>query len=652
MTDANRRNVHFLRLVPSYETAPLSEETFTRPAWQNTLFANNNDSLVVFLNCDQVTDSDFLVTLNSCHPKTIFDVRQVPRFDLGRMSRRFAFDLFRKIGAQYIDLTSVHRLGASSSETSPATIGEAIQDAKSFSRKNIPAVVLVDSNQFSEDYISTLLDCLPTDGNEPWDVLRLPYERDVSAGTQSRNVIFISHANPSNNEFAIWISQQLTLCGYSVWCDVQDLAAGDRFWDEIEECIRKKAAKFIVIVSREAQAAAGVLDEIDLAVRVERSQNLRRFVLPIRLDDIPFSEIRANLGRKNFVDFSENWAAGLRAIVNTLERDNVPRSESRDPTIAGYLKHGTKKGPQLVEKQEVLTTNWLPIAKLPPFVYLYEVNAPIDRINQIADRLGVPFFRHLRLVGLFCNTDSLEHKPNAGDLTLQYKVPIGDFLSGKTSNGPSILRQTANNACVSMLRQAWNKEMDSRGLLSFALASNSLAWYFPIDLLDRNTVAFSDSEGKRRRKVVVNWSNRRKVYWHLAVEARPVLGPRPRLVLRLHVIFTVDGRTPLVSTDRMHALRRRFCRSWWNDRWRDLLVAFVAWLNSGPQGCSLGTAAEVHFDNKLLTLLSPLSVEDTEAKLGGAAAEDNEEELSLDDDYDEFDESSELEIVDPAEAVD
>jgi hypothetical protein len=54
-----------------------------------------------------------------------------------------------------------------------------------------------------------------------------------------------------------------------------------------------------------------------------------------------------------------------------------------------------------------------------------------------------------------------------------------------------------------------------------------------------------------------------------------VMASPRRIVLRPHVIFTEDGKTPIYSVQRMHILLRSFCKSWWNDRWRDLLVAFV-----------------------------------------------------------------------------
>ena len=36
----------------------------------------------------------------------------------------------------------------------------------------------------------------------------------------TRDAIFISHANPEDNEFTVWLGARLTAAGYEVWADV------------------------------------------------------------------------------------------------------------------------------------------------------------------------------------------------------------------------------------------------------------------------------------------------------------------------------------------------------------------------------------------------------------------------------------------------
>jgi TIR domain len=56
-----------------------------------------------------------------------------------------------------------------------------------------------------------------------------------------REAIFLSHAAPEDNEFALWLSAKLAIAGYRVWIDRRRLRGGDDFWDEIDRVLRTEA---------------------------------------------------------------------------------------------------------------------------------------------------------------------------------------------------------------------------------------------------------------------------------------------------------------------------------------------------------------------------------------------------------------------------
>ena len=76
-----------------------------------------------------------------------------------------------------------------------------------------------------------------------------------------RRLVFISHANPEENDFVRWLGVQLASAGYEVWSDVTKLIGGELFWDDIEDAIRHHTAKFILVVSAAALNKEGVKDE-------------------------------------------------------------------------------------------------------------------------------------------------------------------------------------------------------------------------------------------------------------------------------------------------------------------------------------------------------------------------------------------------------
>jgi len=81
-----------------------------------------------------------------------------------------------------------------------------------------------------------------------------------------RNMVFVSHANPEDNDFARWLSLQLANEGYPVWCDVTRLLGGETFWEDIQDAIANRTAKFIFALSRNSNAKAGALDELNCAL--------------------------------------------------------------------------------------------------------------------------------------------------------------------------------------------------------------------------------------------------------------------------------------------------------------------------------------------------------------------------------------------------
>ena len=88
--------------------------------------------------------------------------------------------------------------------------------------------------------------------------------------TQQRDTLLLSHANPEDNEFTLWLALQLANEGYRVWCDLTKLLGGEVFWDDIEEVIKSRTVKVLYVsfpdIERQGRPAQGT------AFRTRRSQ--------------------------------------------------------------------------------------------------------------------------------------------------------------------------------------------------------------------------------------------------------------------------------------------------------------------------------------------------------------------------------------------
>src|SRR5262249_17040178 len=89
---------------------------------------------------------------------------------------------------------------------------------------------------------------------------------------------------------------------------------------------------------------------------------------------------------------------------------------------------------------------------------------------------------------------------------------------------------------------------------------------------------FDAPDGRRiRRSMSGKFKDLR---WHVCLLAKPRVWPE--LVYRVHanVVLSADGKAPLLG-DKTHKRRRRLTKSWWNDVWRDRLLAAMHFLAGG-----------------------------------------------------------------------
>src|SRR5580704_14101879 len=142
---------------------------------------------------------------------------------------------------------------------------------------------------------------------------------------QARDTLLLSHANPEDNEFTLWLALQLANEGYRVWCDLTKLLGGELFWDDIEAVIRTRTAKVLYVLSRTSNGKDGPLRELQLAQSLARREGIQDFVIPLHIDDLPHGEMTIELTRVNVTPFENSWAKGLATLLKKLEEDAVPK---------------------------------------------------------------------------------------------------------------------------------------------------------------------------------------------------------------------------------------------------------------------------------------------------------------------------------------
>lgn len=426
-----------------------------------------------------------------------------------------------------------------------------------------------------------------------------------------KSKVFLSHATPEDNDFTRWLAAKLCLAGYEVWCDFNELKGGDVFWDKIEGTIRHESARLIAIVSPASYKKNGVKNEWTLAATIEKQ--IPGFIIPVRIGSFDFSELPIVLHQKNVIDFDAGWHVGLCQLLNTLEASSVPKSDvSAAADALGILRQGQELKVNLVDAIETVESTWLELERLPPTIEVCRILSALRGIGLTDSNRSIPWFEIEDRIASFAKRCDIKQL-FADEVPLREAEACltEDFLDAKVSFSMRVKAKDAQNRVTFLLRQAWEILAESKGFIAYPMANRINAWYVPLGLFPKDKVAFTDVDGRSRRRQLAGTSEKHQVNWHYALTAFPVLNPPRRLELHSHVIFTnFDGS--LVEQARMHRLRRGFCKSWWNDRWRGFLRAYLSVL-AGDRGyisMSVGSSREVRFSALPMRFSSPVSLSD------------------------------------------
>lgn len=392
----------------------------------------------------------------------------------------------------------------------------------------------------------------------------------------SRSLVFISHATPQDNDFTLWLGARLASAGYSVWSDVTKLIGGETHWDNIETAIRQHAVKVVSVCSTLSVTKKGFKDELSLALAVERQHDLADFVVPIRLDDLPYSAFPAEIIRRNGIDFGRAWQDGLGKLIKKLELDNVPRASTTDTdALSAWSKSLLQIDHDVSVTDETLMGNMLAVVQGPVAINIHQTkaDAPVSRADMLAwpaESKGKWTFSFARL----------EHS-DPSRFELFSKLDISHFLETGGGAVLSLGRQDPHNIISSILRQAWGRYAHGKGLLGQGFANGRVGYFLPAEDGGGKRTSFTGPTGTVGSRALNGFSSKNNIYWHYAPELLPVIGKPMTFSVAPHVIFTEDGETPLSDAARAHRLRRRFCKSWWQDRWRDMMLAYLAHLAGG-----------------------------------------------------------------------
>lgn len=115
MRMSDQGNPSKLRLVPALHRAKIERKDFIAEGAQGELFPTRRPRMVIFVHFPDVTEQEFREIVDFAEPSYVVELRASPRFDIGGLDRKSAFQAFEKKRITYLDLISTS-MGTADSE--------------------------------------------------------------------------------------------------------------------------------------------------------------------------------------------------------------------------------------------------------------------------------------------------------------------------------------------------------------------------------------------------------------------------------------------------------------------------------------------------------------------------------------------------------
>jgi hypothetical protein len=178
--------------------------------------------------------------------------------------------------------------------------------------------------------------------------------------------------------------------------------------------------------------------------------------------------------------------------------------------------------------------------------------------------------------------------------------------------------------------------IQSRGLAIHPMANDKWCFYFVKDQIDKDKLEFTGVNGKPAHRFIMGYRTIGKPdagtlrHWHFGLSAKPFVYPVLAYGIRAQVLFSYDGKEIWESTDRLQRARMSQTKNWWNDDWRDRILATMNWLALGNNEIAipLGSEAVIKVSKSPLLFASNVSfIEPGE----DVPADDLTEEIEIED---------------------
>lgn len=400
----------------------------------------------------------------------------------------------------------------------------------------------------------------------------------------NRDTIFISHSTPQDNTFSIWIASRLEMLGYKVWVDKDGLLGGERFWTTIQKAIDQSVKILFVysknIVDSEGVLKQGIEKEIEYGYSIAAAHKLKDFIIPLHIDESQYHLV-IGMPNINHIQFSGNWAEGLKQLLRKLEKDGVPKmNDNIKSSFSEWYVNEYSSKTTIESKKRLYYSTWWGFKRLPDKFYIFRFETAEQAKFVCNINPNIPLNLNSNLIVSFEPNLILSKSDEDGSNDIEinpkdtFVCTIDDLYSSEDQKTLFPSNNDKVNAFKRLMMSVWKKLFFTKGFYKYTLSGKRFAFYIPNKFKTSIQFYYPYSNKTRKKKKTLHGTYKSH-FWHFALSGNFLVEPFICYQVKSHIIFTSDGRNPLLDERKMHSFRRDKGKNFFNEEWRDLFLAVI-----------------------------------------------------------------------------
>lgn len=323
------------------------------------------------------------------------------------------------------------------------------------------------------------------------------------------------------------------------------------------------------VLSSISNTKEGTLNELAIANKIKKQLIDSTFIIPLHIDiNLTYDNVNIELNRLNSINFKNSWADGLNDLVELLKEEKIFKTDNNYNIVNSLWQTVYIQNKHPLQNEELYYSNWFPIVEMPEFLRFHKFKYAVPKdfdLNSLPYPV-IPFKDYIATFA-YCY-DFMEELPNTTTYNNNNTIELSiKGILDATDNSRLIQNREAKKIIVRLMCKSFDNSLQKKNISSYQMTNRTSFW-IKKNILTNNKFDKVQLVGKQKEK-----------NWHFGISGQAKLFPELCFAINSHIWFTSDGENLIESQSIQHSSRRKQGKNWWNNDWRDKILAFMKFLS-------------------------------------------------------------------------